>query len=39
MLGPAGRIGALHDRVRAWAAARSLLTEPDVGRALARRPP
>jgi len=36
MLGPAGRIGALHDRVRAWAAARSLLTQPDVGRALAR---
>jgi 3-oxo-4-pregnene-20-carboxyl-CoA dehydrogenase beta subunit len=36
MLGPAGRIGALHDRVRAWAAARSLLTEPDVRRALDR---
>jgi alkylation response protein AidB-like acyl-CoA dehydrogenase len=36
MLGPAGRIGALHDRVRAWAAARSLLTEPDVHRALDR---
>jgi len=36
MLGPAGRIGALHDRVRAWAAARSLLTQPDVGRAPAR---
>jgi alkylation response protein AidB-like acyl-CoA dehydrogenase len=36
MLGPAGRIGALHDRVRAWAAVRTLLTQPDVRRALAR---
>ena len=36
MLGPAGRIGALHDRVRAWAAGRALLAEPDVRRALAR---
>ena len=36
MLGPAGRIAALHDRVRAWAAMRSLLTQPDVRRALAR---
>jgi alkylation response protein AidB-like acyl-CoA dehydrogenase len=36
MLGPAGRIGALHDRVRAWAAERALLTEPDLRRALAR---
>jgi alkylation response protein AidB-like acyl-CoA dehydrogenase len=36
MLGPAGRIAALHDRVRAWAAMRSLLTHPDVARALAR---
>jgi alkylation response protein AidB-like acyl-CoA dehydrogenase len=36
MLGPAGRIAALHDRVRAWAAARSLLGQPDVSRALAR---
>jgi 3-oxo-4-pregnene-20-carboxyl-CoA dehydrogenase beta subunit len=35
MLGPAGRIAALHDRVRAWAAARSLLGQPDVRRALA----
>jgi 3-oxo-4-pregnene-20-carboxyl-CoA dehydrogenase beta subunit len=41
MLGPAGRIAALHDRVRDWAAARSgpdgrpLLTHPDVRRALA----
>src|SRR5207248_8792572 len=38
MLGPAGRIAVLHDRVRAWAAARSLLAEPDVRRALARAP-
>ena len=36
MLGPAGRIGALHDWVRAWAAERSLLTQPDLARALAR---
>jgi len=36
MLGPAGRIAALHDRVRAWCAARSLLDEPDVRRALRR---
>src|SRR5580692_9417622 len=36
MLGPAGRIAVLHDRVRAWAAERSLLTQPDVRRALAR---
>jgi alkylation response protein AidB-like acyl-CoA dehydrogenase len=36
MLGPAGRIAVLHDRVRAWAAGRSLLTRPDVQRALAR---
>jgi hypothetical protein len=36
MLGPAGRIAALHDRVRAWAAERSLLGQPDVRRALAR---
>ena len=36
MLGPAGRIAVLHDRVRAWAAERSLLTQPDVQRALAR---
>jgi 3-oxo-4-pregnene-20-carboxyl-CoA dehydrogenase beta subunit len=41
MLGPAGRIAALHDRVRDWAAARSgpdglpLLTQRDVRRALA----
>jgi hypothetical protein len=36
MLGPAGRIAVLHDRVRSWAAERSLLTRPDVQRALAR---
>jgi 3-oxo-4-pregnene-20-carboxyl-CoA dehydrogenase beta subunit len=36
MLGPAGRIAALHDRVRAWAVERSLLTQPDVSGALAR---
>jgi alkylation response protein AidB-like acyl-CoA dehydrogenase len=41
MLGPAGRIAALHDRVRDWAAARAgpdgrpLLAQPDVARALA----
>jgi len=36
MLGPAGRIAVLHDRVRAWAGERSLLGRPDVRRALAR---
>ncbi len=42
MLGPAGRLAALHDRVHDWAAdragpgGRSLLGEPDVRRALAR---
>ncbi|MGI5128115.1 acyl-CoA dehydrogenase family protein [Pseudonocardia sp. CA-107938] len=42
MLGPAGRIAALHDRVRGWAAERSapdgtpLLDLPDVRRALAQ---
>ncbi len=36
MLGPAGRIAVLHDRVRAWAAKRNLLSQPDVRRALAR---
>jgi 3-oxo-4-pregnene-20-carboxyl-CoA dehydrogenase beta subunit len=41
MLGPAGRIGGLYDRVRAWAAARespegtALLDLPDVRRAMA----
>ncbi len=40
MLGPAGRIAALQDRVRGWAAGRTgpgglpLLTQPDVRRAL-----
>jgi len=34
MLGPAGRIGGLYDRVHAWAAARNLLAEPDVRRVL-----
>ena len=40
MLGPAGRLGALHDRVLAWAAAqpgpegRPVLEHPDVRRAL-----
>jgi len=42
MLGPAGRLAVLHERVRAWAAAqpgpdgRPLLEQPDVRRALAR---
>jgi alkylation response protein AidB-like acyl-CoA dehydrogenase len=36
MLGPAGRIAALHDRVRTWAAEHALLAHPDVRRALAR---
>ena len=36
MLGPAGRIAAMTDRVREWAAGRSLLGGPDVRRALAR---
>ncbi len=42
MLGPSGRIGVLHRRVRDWAArqagpdGRPLLDRPDVGRALAR---
>jgi alkylation response protein AidB-like acyl-CoA dehydrogenase len=36
MLGPAGRIAAMTDRVRAWAAPRSLLDRPDLRRALAR---
>ncbi len=41
MLGPAGRLGALHDRLHAWAAAtqgpagRLVADEPDVRRALA----
>jgi len=36
MLGPAGRIAALYDRVRGWADRAGLLAEPDVQRALAR---
>jgi alkylation response protein AidB-like acyl-CoA dehydrogenase len=36
MLGPAGRLAAMTDRVREWAAERSLLGQPDVRRALAR---
>jgi alkylation response protein AidB-like acyl-CoA dehydrogenase len=35
MLGPAGRIAVLHDRVRDWAAVRGLLDQPDVRRVLA----
>jgi alkylation response protein AidB-like acyl-CoA dehydrogenase len=35
MMGPAGRMAALDDRVRTWAAARDLLELPDVRRALA----
>jgi alkylation response protein AidB-like acyl-CoA dehydrogenase len=36
MLGPAGRLAALYERVRDWAAARDLLAEPDVRQALAK---
>jgi alkylation response protein AidB-like acyl-CoA dehydrogenase len=36
MLGPAGRIAAMTDRVRDWAAERSLLARPDVRLVLAR---
>ena len=36
MLGPAGRLAALYERVRDWAATRDLLDEPDVRRALAK---
>jgi alkylation response protein AidB-like acyl-CoA dehydrogenase len=36
MLGPAGRVAALRDRVRSWALASGLLDEPDVARALRR---
>jgi alkylation response protein AidB-like acyl-CoA dehydrogenase len=35
MLGPAGKLAGLYERVREWAAARKLLDEPDVRRALA----
>jgi hypothetical protein len=36
MLGPAGRLAAMHDRVRDWAVARSVAARPDVVRALTR---
>ncbi|MGB3444484.1 MAG: acyl-CoA dehydrogenase family protein [Actinophytocola sp.] len=36
MLGPAGRLAALYERVRDWAAARDLCDEPDVRRTLAK---
>ncbi|GAA0447408.1 acyl-CoA dehydrogenase [Actinoplanes capillaceus] len=36
MLGPAGRIGALHDRVRDWAYEKGFLRIAEVRRALAR---
>jgi alkylation response protein AidB-like acyl-CoA dehydrogenase len=36
MLGPAGRIAAMTDRVREWAEPRSLLDRPDMRRVLAR---
>jgi 3-oxo-4-pregnene-20-carboxyl-CoA dehydrogenase beta subunit len=36
MLGPAGRIAALYDRVCGWADRAGILSQPDVQRALAR---
>jgi len=36
MLGPSGRLAAMHDRVRSWASSRGLLSEPDVARVLTR---
>ncbi len=36
MLGPAGRLGALYDRVYEWAAGAGVLDRPDVRRSLAR---
>jgi 3-oxo-4-pregnene-20-carboxyl-CoA dehydrogenase beta subunit len=36
MLGPAGRLAAMYERVRDWAAARGLAEEPEVARALTR---
>jgi alkylation response protein AidB-like acyl-CoA dehydrogenase len=36
MLGPAGRLSVLYERVRDWATAHDLRDEPDVRRALAR---
>jgi alkylation response protein AidB-like acyl-CoA dehydrogenase len=35
MLGPAGRLAGLYDRVHAWAVDRDLLAQPDVRRVLA----
>jgi alkylation response protein AidB-like acyl-CoA dehydrogenase len=35
MLGPAGKLAGLYERVHEWAAPRGLLAEPDVRRALA----
>jgi alkylation response protein AidB-like acyl-CoA dehydrogenase len=35
MLGPAGRIGGLYDRIHAWASAHALLDLPDVRAVLA----
>jgi 3-oxo-4-pregnene-20-carboxyl-CoA dehydrogenase beta subunit len=35
-LGPAGRLAAIYERVRDWAAARGLSDQPDVARALRR---
>ncbi|MGD0558266.1 MAG: acyl-CoA dehydrogenase family protein [Streptosporangiaceae bacterium] len=35
MLGPAGRLAGLYERVRDWAAASGVVSEPDVRRALA----
>ena len=35
MLGPAGRLAGLYERVRTWASAAEVLDEPDVRRALA----
>jgi hypothetical protein len=36
MLGPAGRIAALYDRVRGWADRAGILSQPDVRRVLAQ---
>jgi alkylation response protein AidB-like acyl-CoA dehydrogenase len=36
MLGPAGRLAALYDRVRGWADRAGVLSQPDVRRALAQ---
>jgi 3-oxo-4-pregnene-20-carboxyl-CoA dehydrogenase beta subunit len=36
MLGPSGRLAAMYERVRDWAAARNLADEPDIARALTR---